>query len=222
MPRLSKKFILLLLAVVSSALLSNVVSAHGNSERDANKRQQWYLSTTVSVYDSINETTYTAVNPVVIGKLAAAKTGKDKYDIKPSTSLANNKAALVFVQQDWGDHSGEYLTDFRSTRYRNDNWLFTVISSINDAEVTLNWSSPNVLTTQFQDNMTTDKEKPTLDSRTLKRLSLIDLSTGEVVKALAIDGRLNNHKFNMAYGEQQREFRWVLGPVRSKHLKTSR
>ncbi|MCF6225757.1 MAG: hypothetical protein L3J22_05560 [Xanthomonadales bacterium] len=218
MTLLNKKFISLLVTVVTFSLLSNVVSAHGNSEKGAN----WYLSTTVSVYDNVTDAAYTAVNPAVIGKLAAAKTGKDKYDIKPSTSLANNKAALAFVQQDWGDHSGEYLTDFRSTRYRNDNWVFTVISSVNNAEVTLNWSDRNKFITQPQGNMTTNKEKPSLDSRILMRLSLIDLSTGEVVDALTADGRLNNYRFNMADGEQQREFRWVLGPVRSKHLKVSR
>lgn len=218
MTRLNKKFILLLLTVVTFALLSNVVSAHGNSERGAN----WYLRTTISVYDTVTGATYSAVNPAVIGQLAAAKTGKDKYDIKPSSSLATNKAALVFVRQNWGDHSGEYLSDFRSTRYRDDNWALTVISSVNNAEVTLNWSDRSEVTTQRQGNMTTDKENPSIDNRTLERLSLIDLSTGEVVKALAEDGRLNNYSFNMAHGEQRREFRWILGTVRSKHLKPNR
>ena len=217
MKNLNQKMILSMAAVVTLGVFSGLAVSKGTPTENQTEKQ-WYLSNTVSVYDANNDVTHHAINPAVFGKLFESDDGYDKHDVTPYVSLANAKAAVLFVRDDWGDRSGEYHSDYHGSNRQSDSWLMTVVSTVTDAEVTLSWDGLFELTSNESNDLVSYTEKRTLDSQTLVDLHLIDLDTLEVIEAVSDEGLLNSHSFYLASGETSRHFRWVLGPIKSSYF----
>lgn len=226
MKKLNKTIIASLVAVVALSAFSGLAISKGNSDKNNNKpentnqfEKQWYLSNTISVYDGFTEDTYTGFNAAVLGKLAESSDGYDKHDISSFVSLAKSKAAVFFVHDNWGNHSGEYHSDYHDSNGQSDSWVMTVVSTVEGGEVTLNWDGLYALTSTEDDNgIISYTEKYELDSRTLDKLQLIDLETLEVIEAVSA-GELNSYTFYMEDDEEGiRQFRWVLGPINASYF----
>jgi len=217
MKKLNKKIIFSLAVILSVAFLTDA-NARDKKNRDRAVKSQWYVSTKIETTDPIAGVSYKGTNPVVIGKLAASKKNHDRNDIRPFSSLANQKAALIIIQDDWNENSGEYLSSYHSLRHRRkDSWTFTAVSNVSNADVSLKWDGIYEVTSNNQGDSVTYKSVRKRQNKTLKRLHLVDLTTGEVVDALAADGSLNSYSFTFNVQEKSRNFRWVLGRVRENH-----
>jgi hypothetical protein len=223
---LSSLALITMLAMVSGLVMSkdkpeNKVDKQNNKSQKQNNnkpREQWYLSNTISAFDASSRVTHSADNAAVLGKLTESSDGYDKHDITPFVSLSNAKAAIFFVQDNWGDRSGEYHSDYHSDKGRNDSWLMTVVSSIPHAQVTVKWDGLYALTSTEQNGLVSYTEQRELNSAALERLHLIDLSTLRVVEAQSPDGELGSYTFTLNEGETSRNLRWVLGPINSSYF----
>ncbi|MEP5570009.1 MAG: hypothetical protein ABJN62_19370 [Halioglobus sp.] len=183
----------------------------------AKPASEWYLATRIEATTTDqNSTTIPAANPLVIGQRAASSDGRDNYDVPPFQSLANSKVAAVFIQTDWGEYAGEYLSDYHDNRGNSDTWVFTVFSSLPEAQIRLSWDG--LVELKQRSSGRGYDETPTLSSRTLKDLKLIDLETLTMVDAVS-DGQPNEYTFTLPRGVDSRSFRWVLGPVKGKYFK---
>lgn len=218
---------LLLLATVSNLAISQGKPAEDKANKDLNRlNKQWYLSNTVSAYDANTEQTHTADNSAVLGKLKESKAGYDKHDIRPFASLVNAKIAVLFIQDGWGERSGEYHSDYRGLQRRrdrsaqSDNWVITVVSTVPGAEVTLSWKTAG-LTSSNEGGLIRYKEKA-LSGKVLKKLHLIDLETLDEVEVVSDEGQLNSYTFTMNTDKTSRQFRWVYGKVKAEYFNNAR
>jgi hypothetical protein len=177
---------------------------------------QWYVSVRVSVVNPATGTVHVSDNPAVFGKLEQSEDGRDRHDIKPYGSIVRARAAAGFIHDDWGDDSGQYLSDYRKSGSQTDTWVMTVFSSVPGGVVTLKWNGLYELTENTAGSGFPFLQEKRLDSRTLEDLSLIDLDTGEIIPAIT-DGALNTYAFTMD-GATSRNFRWVLGPIKNKYF----
>jgi len=234
----NKKTIVSLLAVVALGAFSGLAISKGKPADKADKhtnqaepqnnraeprnnqpKKEWYLRNTVTVYDGTTEQTYTGINAAILGKLVESSDGYDKHDITPYVSLANSKAAVLFIQNGWGDRSGEYHSDYHGSNRQSDSWVMTVVSTVAGGEITLNWDGLYALTSTKQDSgLVTYEEKRELDSQTLEKLHLIDLETLQVIEAVSVEDELNSYTFVMEADETSRQFRWVLGPINASYF----
>ena len=175
-----------LLTILTSALLYFgllPVTVHAR-ELDAG---EWYVRLTAiagDLKDSGN----------VLGQLKDSKRSYDLHDLKELSPFATPYLTIVFPHPDWGDHTGDYTSDFHGTRGRNHNWTFEVRSDDPNREVTLNWSSEADMTGML----------------------LVDTVTGTQLAAQAAD---QQYTFNMG-GETARSFEWVFRGT--KHDRKSR
>jgi hypothetical protein len=205
-------FLLTLGVVTSGPLAAAKNSGEANGWAD-----QWYLATDITVEDRYGKI-YPAVNKAIIGQLDESSSGPDRNDIPSFSSTARSRAAGVFVQSDWGARSGEYLTDYRSSGRKADSWVITVNSSVAGGEVSLKWGALQLLSNTDSEAGRRYHEQASMDSRTLKKLRLIDLKEGEVVRAVS-GGELNEYRFTLEPGETSRQLRWVLGPLKGVYFK---
>ncbi|WP_428356515.1 hypothetical protein [Methyloprofundus sp.] len=218
------KFMITLLTAATLITSSGLAISKGKPAKDATQKhnnqpvKQWYLSNSVSVYDPVTEQTHKSINPAVLGKLAESSDGYDKHDIRPYASLANSKAAVLFIQENWGNRSGEFNSNYHGSKRQSDSWEMTVFSTVKEGKVTLNWNGLFELTPTNAHGRLTYAENKTLNSRTLKRLQLIDLETLEVIPAVSAEGELNSYTFTMETGKTSRQFRWVLGSINASHF----
>lgn len=220
MKTLTKTSIFSLAVIVALGAFSELAISKGMpADKQSNKPQkQWYLSNTVSVID-MDGTEYKGINAAIMGKLTESSDGYDKHDITPFVSLTGSKAAVYFIQNNWGNRSGEYHSDYHSVNAQNDSWVMTIVSTVKGGKVTLNWDGLYALTSNEHDNgLITYQEKRTLDSRTLDNLHLIDLETLEVIEAVSAEGELNSYTFYMKEGKTSRQFRWVLGSINASYF----
>ncbi|MEM7584132.1 MAG: hypothetical protein AAF560_12165 [Acidobacteriota bacterium] len=98
----------------------------------------------------------------LLGQLATSRRGPDLHDLKELPPFASPYLTVVFPKPDWGDHAGDYATDFHRLRRqpRRDVWRFEVRASPEIEEVTLSWDGPE---------------------RIIRRLRLFDRTTGRRV-----------------------------------------
>ena len=185
------------------------------------KAPQWYVKTTLSVLDPSTGRMVHDTRSGVFGQLDASDLGYDTYDTPAFANVASSRAAIVFEQgEDWGDRAGQYLSDYHPTGINNDHWTFSVFSTTNSSEVTLNWDG---LFLVEQDSNGIFRENRDAGNKLLNKLKLVDLTTGEVVKATRRERGeivMRSHTFSMD-GQTQRTFRWVLGDVTDEHLAVS-
>lgn len=189
----------------------------GNSSAQSEKasgQQQWFLRTHVSARD-VAGTSFNAVNPAVLGYLADSSDAYDKHDIQPYRSIAADKVGIAFIQENWGDRSGEYLSDFRGKNPKSTSWMMTVSSGVANAEITVSWDPLYLVQAAPAGGRL--QEVATLDHKLLDRLTLVDTLTLETRPAVS-DGKLNSYTFNLLEGEQSRNLLWVLGPVSSRYF----
>ncbi len=177
--------------------------------------KEWYVSTSVSVYDEANNKTYKGTNPAVFGRLSESVDGYDKNDIPVYTSVVARKAAVVFVHTDWGEDSGEYHSDYHNTNGHKESWTMTVFSSVPNAEVTVKWDGLYALTPKEESQGYDEKKLP--EDAILEDLHLVDVQTGEEIDVTE-DGQMNSYTFTMGE-EGSRTFIWALG--RGNSYKTS-
>lgn len=180
----------------------------------ASGEQQWFLRTHVSARD-VAGTSFAAVNPAVLGYLADSSDAYDRHDIQPYRSVAADKVGIAFVQNDWGERSGEYLSDFRGKNPMSTSWMMTVTTQVAGAKVTVSWDPLHLLQTTSAGGPL--REVATLDHKLLERLTLVDTVTLQTRPAVS-DGKLNSYTFNLLDDEQSRNLLWVLGPVSSRYF----
>ena len=218
MRKLNRKITASLVTVMALGAFSGLATSKGKPDKNNRPEKEWYISNTVSVYDALNGNTYTGFNPAIMGKLGESSDGHDKHDISAFNSLASSKAAVLFIQDDWGERSGEYHSDYHGSNKQSDSWLMTVVSTVAGGKVTLSWDGLYALESSDDDGLVTYKETHTLGSGTLERLQLIDLETLIIVDALSPEGTPGSYSFTMEEGETSRNFRWVLGPINSRYF----
>lgn len=203
------------LAVIALLLLNTSAVAAKKKPKQAT---QWYVKTTLSVAHPSNGTVINDTRSGVFGQLDNSQAGYDRFDVPVWAGTANSPAAIVFIQGDnFEDQAGEYLSDYHSTREKADSWSFTVRSTLQSSEVTLNWQGLFTLTTDQNGAFT---ESLSADHKLLRKLKLIDLETGEVIKAVKRQkGKttINSYQFSME-DFTSRQFRWVLGDVEPGHF----
>lgn len=181
---------------------------------------EWYVKMRLDVRDPATSQTWFDATSGVFGKLAGASATYDAYDIPVYSSASSSKAAVVFVQDaSWGAYAGQYVSDYRNSNVTEDQWQFSVVSTAPQAALTLSWDGLFQLsrTTGSRLEYDTYNESRVVKTEIMANLQLVDLQTLEVVPAL-LNGELNQYSFNFAPGETTRSFRWVLGPINTKHL----
>ena len=148
---------------------------------------EWYVSLTATAGDLKDSGN-------VLGQLRDSRYGYDLHDLKELSPFATPYLTIVFPHPDWGDHAGDYGSDFRGTNKRKNKWTFEVRSDDPNREITLSWSS----------------------LADMSGMSLLDTATGMKVAAQHAD---QQYTFNMD-GETVRSFEWVAGHI--KDIKKSK
>ena len=120
----------------------------------------------------------------VLGQLKDSKRSYDLHDLKELSPFATPYLTIVFPHPDWGDHAGDYASDFLGIRGRSHSWTFEVRSDDPNREITLNWSSEADMTGML----------------------LVDRVTGTKLEAQDAG---QQYTFNMG-GETVRGFEWVV------------
>ena len=95
---------------------------------------EWYVSLTATAGDLKDSGN-------VLGQLRDSQYGYDLHDLKELSPFATPYLTIVFPHPDWGDHAGDYGSDFRGTHKRKNKWTFEVRSDDPNREITLSWSS---------------------------------------------------------------------------------
>lgn len=121
----------------------------------------------------------------VLGQLAGSTSGYDAHDLEELAPFGSPYLTVVFPHEDWGDHAGDYASDYRQTGWpaASEIWRFEVRTSQPGVEVTLRWDGPTAQLLGSQ---------------------LLDEESGERV-AVQPDG---SYAFTMS--ETSRGFRWIL------------
>jgi len=144
---------------------------------------EWYVSLTATAGD-LKDTGN------VLGQLRDSRRGYDLHDLKELSPFATPYLTIVFPHPNWGDHAGDYGSDFRGTHKRKNKWIFEVRSDDPNRQVTLSWSSQ------------TD----------MSGMSLLDTVTRTKVNALDAG---QQYTFNMD-GQTVRKFKWVAGHTKDR------
>ena len=207
MKTVKNKIILSLAALLALGAFSTLSAAKPVKEPVVKPANEWYVSTRVSV--SAEPKNHEGTNPAVFGKLDVSADGYDSHDIRTySSAVVLLPAAVVFIQDDWDENSGEYHSNYHDTKgAEKDSWNMAVFSSVPDAEVTLTWDGLYELTEKEGVGY---NEKKVLNSPTLENLYLLDTVTGEETPAVT-DGKLNTYSFTMGADESSRIFAWKQG-----------
>jgi len=207
---------------IISTLIAGVLGVSGSSLALAGGgKAEWYVKTHLQVDGAAGEK-YVDNFSGVFGRLNASSDGYDQHDIPAYTSTVGNPAALVFIHgSDWGEHEGEYLTDYHDTKGKTDSWPFTVFSNLEGAEVTLTWEGLFELEAYQDGELTRYNETLNTGSGKLGKLHLIDLQSNQVVDAVSGSGELNEYKFTMG-ASGNRQFMWVLGPIKGSYFETNK
>ncbi len=205
--KIIKNSLTISMALVTMGAFSTLSAGNTKAETVNSKPiKEWYVSNKVSVYDQANDKTYEGTNPAVFGRVGTSVDGHDQNDIPTFGSVMTRKAAVVFVQAEWEERSGEYHSDYHDTKGgEKDSWKMTVFSSVPNAKVTLKWDGLYAMTPKEGGY---DNEK-ILTSSILEDLYLIDTETNEETSAV-YDGKLNSYTFTMG-AEGSRVFIWQQG-----------
>ncbi len=173
----------------------------------------WYLQTIAT-----NSSGAVDNRSGVIGHIHDAAAGFDKHDVPAFSSVIGAPVAVIFHQgESWGEHAGEYLSDYRAPGKDKQVWDFTVTTSDPNDTVTLSWDGLHLITRRGA------RFDTQLDARNkgLRRLRLVDLSLGEVAtRAANADGSLATYTFQMG-GVTERHFRWISGKPTDEELHSS-
>ena len=138
---------------------------------------EWYVRLTAKA-DDLND------SGNVLGQLTDSRHGYDLHDLEELSPFATPYLTIVFPHPDWGDHAGDYASDFHGTHKRKNKWVFEIRSDDPNRQVTLSWSS----------------------QADMSGMSLVDTVTGTKVAALGAD---QQYTFNMG-GQTVRSFKWVV------------
>ncbi|MEP4486938.1 MAG: hypothetical protein ABJ013_15010 [Halioglobus sp.] len=199
----------------SAASAKSASTGSANSAKNSGK--EWFFRVNATAYDTATGARFDAANAAVLGQLNDSHTGYDRHDIKTYASTAGEKVAAVFVQDDWQEQSGEYVSDYRKPGRASDSWLMSVNSNVS-GDITLRWNGIyDVIRTNDPDNRVGYYERENRQHKFMPRLQLIDLTTLIVVPAIS-DGKLNTYKFTATGPGEVRNFRWVLGPINSSYF----
>jgi hypothetical protein len=96
----------------------------------------WYVRLTVEEeQDSLKD------RGNVFGHLADSVDGFDAHDLEELDPFSTPYLTLVFPHQDWGENSGNYASDYRNPKIK-DNWLFEIHTDEIGREVSLCWEAP--------------------------------------------------------------------------------
>ncbi|KAA9133049.1 hypothetical protein F3N42_01425 [Marinihelvus fidelis] len=175
------------------------------------KAKSWYLQT-IAVTDDGHFDDRSGV----IGRIPGGQDGKDLHDIPAFASVNGAPVAIIMVRgEEWGDHAGEYLSDYRAPGQGRASWDFVVTSNNPDAEITLGWEGLYTISQNAKGGFET-----TLSNRNkvLNDLYLVDVDNGTVVgQGIMDDGHIVPYTFAMN-GASERHFRWVAGKPRKKDL----
>ncbi|TGD74717.1 hypothetical protein E4634_05820 [Mangrovimicrobium sediminis] len=201
--------------VLSLLALACALAAGTAQAQQAPRHNQWYLATSISVFDAVAGKSYSAPNRALIGQLVDASDDCDRFDLAAFSASNGARAAVVFERPACG---GELVSDYHARKGRRGEWEMTVYSTVAGGAVTLSWDSFHALKRSARGGEVSYRETPTRNSQTLQNLHLVDLETLEVIDALGADGRPNSYTFTLD-GQTRRDFRWVLGNVKSRAFK---
>jgi hypothetical protein len=173
----------------------------------------WYMRT-VATATLPDGRAFTHQSAGVFGELKKAKYAKDRYDIP---SLGTGILQVLFVPA-WEQEEKTYFSDYRrlkkKTTHRARVWTFQVRNQktvdLSDAELKITVEGP----TDAYWGKEGIVEKPSQNTRLLKRLKLVDVDKHRVYRAT----RLENITLSME-GKHTRTFRWVIGKVRKQDFK---
>ena len=202
MIQLSRKIIL-----SSAALLVLTLS----DVAAAPKAQEWYVKMVAIVENAVEadlEVFYDDRSGV-FGRIEGSQEDFDRHDLPAFVNLSGAKIAIVFDVQGSEEHT-QFVSDYREKGKKRETWTFRVYSNRPDGTVTLAWEGAYLILTK-NDQYITELDP---DNKVLKKLSLVDLETGEVIPALS-NGRMNSVTFDMN-GAKYRNFRWVQNKVKKR------
>lgn len=122
----------------------------------------------------------------ILGQLADSADGFDRHDLVEPEPFGSRYLSIVFPHPDWGEHAGDYTSDYREPRPPfGDDWRFDVLGSGFGRAVTLRWEGHGT---------------------PLRGFWLIDEETGERVRVEPG----GSYTFLMS-DPGRRSFRWVHG-----------
>ena len=135
-----------------------------------------------------------------------------EHTLKAIRAFDRNYLDVVFQNPD-DVGAGDYKSSFH--RYDDEavqRWRFTVRSSDVNADITLHWRGPYVLSAYTDDQLRTRYYEHTDDNLSLaQRMKLIDLKTGQEMAVITNDSRVS-YPFNME-GAYERQFEWVVATM---------
>lgn len=204
--------------VAGSLLLASGFLATAQEEITWTERvNTWYLQTVAT-----NSSGAFDDRSGVIGHIPEGAAGFDKHDVPAFSSVSGAPVAVIFHQgESWGEHAGEYLSDYRAPGITREVWDFTVTTSNPDDTVTLSWDGLHVISQNGAagcDGGAGFGIHLEPQNAGLLELRLVDLSLGQVVTTAAnTDGSLASYTFNMG-GVNERHFRWISGEPTADEL----
>ncbi len=109
-------------------------TAEAGGAGEAGARRGWHVRLIASAGELRDAAT-------VLGQLPGSRHGHDRHDLRELPPYASPYLTLVFPHPEWGQHAGDYATDFRppSPGRSGDRWRFELRTSAPGQEVVLSW-----------------------------------------------------------------------------------
>jgi hypothetical protein len=123
-----------------------------------------------------------------VGVRSGATDGFDRYKLLAPPKVGNYHVTLTFPHEDWGDKSGEYSADLRSTARTNQSWEFTVTSNIPNTPVTVRWPAVATVPGKYDLFLTDLETQQRVNLRTRASLT-IPAATGALNKRYRLEAR---------------------------------
>ena len=169
---------------------------------------QWYIKMLALVEQG--EQVFIDDRSGIFGRMSDAEFGLDRHDIPTFGDASGYPLAIVFSLPE--AQGSQFVSNYQEAGTRRTSWDFTIFSSLPTGQVTLAWEGVYIITGEPGARQTALDPNNAL----FKKLSLVDLETGQVV---AVGGKkgVDQYTFNMD-GKAARNFRWVQGKVKKSDL----
>ena len=193
-------------ALLSSAMFTSSVARtvpDVNTNLSTDKNKEWYIRLTASSAEGLKDRSN------ILGQLTDSVAGYDSHDLLEINPFGSSYLTIVFIHEDWEEHSGTYSSDFRNIETKNMmTWDFSVKTDDASRTVTLDCDIPVL------PGSTETLQKQTIGIAALSdAMWLKEVSTGRYYRAY-VSGEAQSYDFEMN-GENLKSFQWIYDPKNS-------
>ena len=155
------------------------VRPHKNPQKLPNK-SDWYVR--LKIEDPSNGWGHRST---FLGELENSSQGYDMSDLVKKAPFTEPYLYLTFPHPYWGDHSGEYSSDFRPISKQPEEWAFEIHSSVTGGTVFLGWEGKTAI---------------------FKKSKLVDLQTGKTIHPA--DGKWKKRGYRITINSEIQKYVW--------------